>query len=854
MVVGHPPELRQHSQALSFLPISKSKTPAFRAQVLTMFTQHLKLETWSDETADSTILPLSPDNLKLKRISGAFSNAVFFVSYELPSGTKGTAPNTVLLRVYGSGTEVLLSRRAELLILHTLSSLYEIGPHILGTFANGRVETFFDAEPIGKDGVRDLGDRKETLQEDGSLLVRGREGRAQWVARRMRQLHEVPLEVMRAVLEQGDLRAGNEGSGLFGRGIENHLFARSHRPPLPKPRSSIAQQGQPGYFDNKPLLPMQNPRDSPAAMTPSDGSAVPDTSFAALGKDGAKEQAMAIRGYSPEHRNNSVASFDSLATSYNSQDGGSMMSNSTESLAISPSTGPTSYTDSVAAARRGQSQSPYAFGSSGSSARRSSTSRGSSSIHRQPYPGVWRRTKRWAREAGKVFALVDEFAESEQGKIACEQALVGTAMEGHTFSPFPAQSPPRVHSLKLATTIMNLQATLLAIASIDFPRFLKEMDAYKRFVRRWERSNGPSRRVLAHGDTQYSNLLLIKEGKEDDVGVGMPRDRDRRERSVSVEPDGGRPEARRMPSRQKSRTRLAPYERLIVIDFEYCSPNPRAYDIANAFQEWRFDYHSPTDSWSPYNQPYPNQDQRRRWLRAYVEQGRLLRLRGKTSKSNYDSPAPTTPPPTDDLALPPSVMENSTNSKSSTTTHTDRESRPALKPDSSPIDALEGRSKSFTRQSVPSPSPSLFAGASPSLDPTSSPYMSGRSTLATLESSMQREIDRLEKEVAVYSVACHASWALWGMTFAKEQIEAIMEDTLKKMGADNEAILLEESDTVTEAAVAGSAESFDNVSSTYRSVRKRLHLILFYYLFQLRYALGRIELFREEIAALGICT
>jgi len=73
---------------------------------------------------------------------------VFFVSYgpsketleKLESGSSISPPPTVLLRVYGIGCEVLLSRRAELLILHTLSSLYEIGPHILGTFGNGRVE------------------------------------------------------------------------------------------------------------------------------------------------------------------------------------------------------------------------------------------------------------------------------------------------------------------------------------------------------------------------------------------------------------------------------------------------------------------------------------------------------------------------------------------------------------------------------------------------------------------------------------------------------------------------------------------------------------------------------------------
>ncbi|UZJ57157.1 hypothetical protein CBS101457_006477 [Exobasidium rhododendri] len=804
------------------LKANKAKTSAFRDQVLTMFSTILKLETWSEEDVDPSLLPLSPDNLELKRISGAFSNAVFFVSYKLPSKKSANGPRTVLLRVYGSGTEVLLSRRAELLILHTLSSLYEIGPHILGTFANGRVETFFDAEPIGKEGMRDLGDRRETIREDGSLWVRGREGTAQWVARRMRQLHEVPLETMRAVLEQGDLRAGSENSsGLFGRGIENHLFARSHRP-LPS-KNSRGTSGQVGsYFEGKSVLSNQNPRESPAPMTPSDGSAVPDTSITASGVD-----------YSVKQRNNSVTSFDSLATSYNSQDGGSMMSGSSENLLSSPNLGPSNYSDSILASRKGHIQSPYTFNtpSAAKPRRGSSTSRGNSGTSRQPYPGVWRRTKRWAREAGKVFALVDEFSQTEQGKVACETALRGTNLEGIPFSPFLAEPPPKTKSLELGLTLMNLQKTLLAIASIDFPRFLREMDAYKKHVRRWERMNGTSKRVLAHGDTQYSNLLLIKDGEGEDVGIGMPRmTREQSSEKVAMgstnnirDRSGTVTSSRRMPSRQRSRTKLAPYERLIVIDFEYCSPNPRAYDIANAFHEWRFDYHSPTDSWSPYLLPYPTREERRRWMRAYVEQGRLLRMRGKTSQSTMDLPGSTVPPPTEELILPPSILPASSLAVSQKAGE-NAKAKP-VDQSSSPSHILGGRNKSFTVAST-----AILAGDSPTLNPISSPLLTGKSSLIALEASMEREIDRLEKEVEIYSMACHASWALWGVTFAKEQIELVLEDVLNRSGASDETILLMDTDQTTPASVAGCSEDFDN----------------------LRYTLGRVELFREEIAALGI--
>ena len=104
-----------------------------------------------------------------------------------------------------------------------------------------------------------------------------------------------------------------------------------------------------------------------------------------------------------------------------------------------------------------------------------------------------------------------------------------------------------------------------------------------------------------------------------------------------------------------------------------------------------------------------------------------------------------------------------------------------------------------------------------------------QSPLAYLERSMQKEIDRLEKEVEIFSPACHASWALWGMTFAKESIEALLRASLQ--GDYVDPALASARDTENGAEViAGSAESFDN----------------------LRYTLSRVELFRAELKALGV--
>lgn len=130
---------RLDARYVARLTRSESDTLAFAQRILDMFAQVLHLPGWQAADVAPAMLPLVPERVTLKRISGALTNAVFFVGYRAPDGVQ-PAPPTYLLRVYGAGSEALLSRRTELLILHTLSSLYEIGPHILGTFANGRIE------------------------------------------------------------------------------------------------------------------------------------------------------------------------------------------------------------------------------------------------------------------------------------------------------------------------------------------------------------------------------------------------------------------------------------------------------------------------------------------------------------------------------------------------------------------------------------------------------------------------------------------------------------------------------------------------------------------------------------------
>ncbi|CEP16089.1 hypothetical protein [Parasitella parasitica] len=90
--------------------------------------------------------PLKDDEaLRLDRVSGAMTNAVFFV-------TIGTHKR-MLLRVYGVGCDQILDRNKELDWLSRLSQL-DIGPKLLGIFGNGRFEEYLPSTTLSRQDIR----------------------------------------------------------------------------------------------------------------------------------------------------------------------------------------------------------------------------------------------------------------------------------------------------------------------------------------------------------------------------------------------------------------------------------------------------------------------------------------------------------------------------------------------------------------------------------------------------------------------------------------------------------------------------------------------------------------------------
>lgn len=95
-----------------------------------------------------------------------------------------------------------------------------------------------------------------------------------------------------------------------------------------------------------------------------------------------------------------------------------------------------------------------------------------------------------------------------------------------------------------------------------------------------------------------------------------------------------------------SKRRPTSEERIVFIDFEYCSYNYRAYDIANHFCEWCFEYDTPDyPHFMFFADRFPSDDTQRDFVRNYSSQSKHSNDSfndsrngiGKNSKSNCDN-------------------------------------------------------------------------------------------------------------------------------------------------------------------------------------------------------------------------
>lgn len=121
------------------------------------------MPTWFNNTQ------ILPEGIKIQKVSGSLTNAVFFVSYPSQPYVR-----TLLLRIYGASSGNLINRSHELQTLHILSSQYHIGPRVYGTFENGRFEEYFNSLALTAADMRN----PEI---------------SRWIGARMAELHQVDV-------------------------------------------------------------------------------------------------------------------------------------------------------------------------------------------------------------------------------------------------------------------------------------------------------------------------------------------------------------------------------------------------------------------------------------------------------------------------------------------------------------------------------------------------------------------------------------------------------------------------------------------------------------------------------------
>jgi len=136
---------------------------------------------------------------------------------------------------------------------------------------------------------------------------------------------------------------------------------------------------------------------------------------------------------------------------------------------------------------------------------------------------------------------------------------------------------------------------------LDLEGFRDDWDKYMRWLSTVDDVKNGSRRVFAHNDTQYGNLLRLKQVK---AGVGEE------------------------------------HQQIVVVDFEYSGPNPAAYDIANHFHEWTANYHSSTPHLLDFS-AYPTLQERRNFYTAYLGPNppHQARMNSLDDQVRYWSPA-----------------------------------------------------------------------------------------------------------------------------------------------------------------------------------------------------------------------
>ncbi|KAI3820322.1 hypothetical protein L1987_07867 [Smallanthus sonchifolius] len=92
------------------------------------------------------------NKLKAVHLSGAMTNVVYRITW--PKNTSENEERTVLVRIYGEGSDIFFDREEEIQTFESIST-HGHGPHLLARFPEGRVEEFIHAKTLSACDLRD---------------------------------------------------------------------------------------------------------------------------------------------------------------------------------------------------------------------------------------------------------------------------------------------------------------------------------------------------------------------------------------------------------------------------------------------------------------------------------------------------------------------------------------------------------------------------------------------------------------------------------------------------------------------------------------------------------------------------
>ncbi|KPM41992.1 hypothetical protein AK830_g4545 [Neonectria ditissima] len=175
---------------------------------------------------------------------------------------------------------------------------------------------------------------------------------------------------------------------------------------------------------------------------------------------------------------------------------------------------------------------------------------------REQGPTVWKNWDQWLENVERIIAFLDNQFETDTQT---------------------ARSDSIVHAWKANGYVCGT----------PWAKFMELVVKYRAHLESFYngRKDINNRLVFAHSDTQYGNILRV------------------------------RPDDEKSPLLQPANQ----HKQLIVIDFEYAGANPAGIEFANHFTEWTYNYHDPVTSYACNERRYPNIEEQKRFIKAYVD-------------------------------------------------------------------------------------------------------------------------------------------------------------------------------------------------------------------------------------------